>query len=94
MLSYPDFTKEFVIHIDISHTQMGPVISQDDKPIAFFSRKLNNAQTYYTKTKLELLSIVEILKEFRTILLGIKIVIYMDHKNLTYTNFNTKKVMQ
>ena len=73
---------------------MGPVISQDDKPIAFFSRKLNNAQTYYTKTKLELLSIVEILKEFRTILLGIKIVIYMDHKNLTYTNFNTKKVMQ
>ena len=45
MLAYPDFSKPFVIHTDASHYQLGAVISQDDKPIAFYSRKLNDAQT-------------------------------------------------
>jgi hypothetical protein len=93
MLAYPDFSKEFVIHMDASHTQLGAIILQDGKPIAFFSRKLNGAQTQYTMTERELLSIVETLKEFRTILLGMKIVVHTDHKNLTYNNFNTKRVM-
>ena len=47
MLAYPDFTKPFVIHTDASHYQLGAVISQDGKPIAFYSRKLNDAQTRY-----------------------------------------------
>ena len=35
LLKYPDFNKPFVIHTDASHTQLGAVISQDNKPIAF-----------------------------------------------------------
>jgi hypothetical protein len=42
--------------------QLGAVILQDNKPIAFYSWKLNPAQTRYTTTKHELLSIVETLK--------------------------------
>jgi RNase H-like domain found in reverse transcriptase len=45
LLAYPDFTKPFIIHTDASHTQLGAVISQDNCPIAFYSRKLNPAQT-------------------------------------------------
>jgi hypothetical protein len=93
MLVYPDFNKEFVIHTNASHTQLGAMISQDGKPIAFFSRKLNGAQTWYTMTERELLSIVETLKEFHLILLGMRIVVHTNHKNLTYTNFNTERVM-
>jgi hypothetical protein len=93
MLAYPNFSKQFVIHTDASHTQLGAVISQNGKPIAFFSRKLNGAQTRYTTTERELLRIVETLKEFRTILLGIMIVVHTNHKNLTYNNFNTKRIM-
>jgi hypothetical protein len=92
-LTYPNFNKEFIIHTDASHTQLGAVISQNGKPIAFYSRKLNLAQTRYTTTERELLSIVETLKEFRNILLGQRIVVYTDHKNLTYKNFNTERVM-
>jgi hypothetical protein len=92
MLAFPDFSKPFVIHTDA--TQLGAVISQDDKPIAFYSRKLNPAQTRYTTTERELLSIVETLKEFRNILLGHKVIVFTDHKNLTCKNFNTERVMR
>ena len=45
LLAYPNFNKPFDIHTDASHMQLGAVISQDGKPIAFYSRKLNPAQT-------------------------------------------------
>ena len=94
MLAYPDFKKPFVIHTDASHYQLGGVISQDGKPIAFYSRKLNDAQTRYTTTERELLSIVETLKEYRNILLGHEIEVFTDHKNLVYKHFNTERVMR
>ena len=94
LLSYPDFSKPFHIHMDASKTQLGSVISQDKKPIAFYSRKLQPAQTRYTTTERELLSIVETLKEFTNILLGQKIIVHTDHKNLTCKNFNTERVMR
>ena len=94
MLAYPDFNKPFVIHTDASHYQLGAVISQEGKPIAFYSRKLNPAQTRYTTTERELLSIVETLKEYRNILLGQQIEVFTDHKNLVYKTFNTERVMR
>ena len=80
MLAYPDFNKEFVIHTDASHEQLGAVISQDNWPIAFYSRKLKPEQTRYTTTEWELLSIVETLKEFCNILLGHKVIVHIDHQ--------------
>ena len=94
LLAYPDFSKAFEIHTDASKTQLGAVIAQDNKPIAFYSRKLNPAQTRYTTTERELLSIVETLKEFRNILLGQQIIVYTDHENLTYKTFNSDRVMR
>ena len=94
LLSYPDFSDTFEIHADASKYQLRAAISQKGRPIAFYSRKLNSAQVNYTTTERELLSIVETLKEFRNILLGQKIRVYTDHKNLTYKSFNTERVMR
>jgi RNase H-like domain found in reverse transcriptase len=88
MLAYPD------IHTDASHYQLGAVISQQGKPIAFYSCKLNPAQTCYTTTERELLSIVKTLKEYQNILLGHQMEVFTDHKNLVYKTFNTEHVMR
>ena len=43
LLVYPNFSKPFVIHTDASKVQIEAVISQDNKPIAFYSRKIYHA---------------------------------------------------
>ena len=64
LLAYPNSSKPFEIHTNASKVQLGAVISQNDKPIAFYSRKVAPAQARYTTTKRELLAMVETLKEF------------------------------
>jgi hypothetical protein len=83
VLAYPDFSKPFEIYTDASTKQLGAVITQDNRPIAFFSRKLSITQTKYSVTEIELLAIVETLKEFKGMLWGQSIKVYTDHKNLT-----------
>jgi hypothetical protein len=55
--------------------------------------KLTPTQTRYTTTERELLSIVETLKEFRTILLGQQLIVHTDHENLTHKHFNSDRVV-
>ena len=93
LLAFPVFDKPFTIHTDASHRQSGAAISQDNHPIAFYSRKLNEVQTCYTTMEPELLSIVQSLKEFRMILLGHKIVIWTDHKNLIHNDLKSDRVL-
>ena len=51
LLGYPDFNAPFEIHTDASKLQIGAVIYQNVKPIAFYSRKMNSAQQSYTTTE-------------------------------------------
>ncbi len=65
-----------------SSKQLGAVITQDNRPIAFFSWQLSNAQYKYKVTEIELLAIVETLKEFKGMLWGQHIKVFTDHANL------------
>ncbi len=70
--------------MDASNRQLSAAILQNGKPLIYYKRKLSSAQKIYTTTKQELLSIVETLKEFRNILLGQRIKVFTDHKNLVH----------
>ena len=73
LLTYPDFNETFKIHIDARAFQLGAVTRQKGKPIHLYSRELTDDQKRYTVIDREILSIVETLKEFRTILLSQKV---------------------
>lgn len=81
MLAFPDYTKPFQIFTDASDRQLGAILQQDERTLAFFSKKLNKAQKNYSPGEKEMLSIVEALRDFRTIILGYPITIFTDHKN-------------
>jgi hypothetical protein len=78
-----DFLKPFEVYTDASSMQLGAVITQDNRPIAFIIRKLSKTQQRYSVTEIELLAIVKTLKEFKGMLGGQDIKVYTDHRNLT-----------
>jgi hypothetical protein len=58
------------------------MITQNIRPIAFFSRKLSKTQQKYSVAEIELLAIVETLKKSKGMLWRQNIMVYTDHKNL------------
>ena len=92
ILAYPDFSKPFHIYTEANAYQLGAVIVQNGKPLAFYSCKLTPVQRNYTTMEREILSIYETLRKYCNILLGQELHIYTDHKNLLYKNKDSSRI--
>ncbi|KAK2704414.1 hypothetical protein QYM36_016716 [Artemia franciscana] len=60
VLATPDFSEDFVLQTDTSHTGVGGVLTQRDgeeQPIAFHSKKLVPAETRYSTVEKEALAL-------------------------------------
>jgi hypothetical protein len=89
LLSYPDFTKPFILFTDASLTALGAVIEQvgDDgqrHPIAYASRSTTSAEKKYSSTELECAAVVWAVNYFRPYLYGKHFTIYTDHSALQW----------
>jgi hypothetical protein len=89
LLAFPDFSTPFYIYTDASDYQLGIVIVQNSRSLAFFSHKLMQTQCGYTVSERELLVIIETLREFHNMLYGMKLIIHTDYQNLI---FNTSSL--
>jgi hypothetical protein len=76
-----------------SDYQLGPVILKNCKPVAYYSHKLNSVQRNHTTIEKELLSIIATFIEFHMMLFGARIMVYTDHKNLTFHNLTSQHAM-
>lgn len=87
LLNFPKKNARLNIATDASDTDIGGVLQQfvNDvwEPLAFFSRKLNPAQTKYSTFDRELLAIYSAIKHFQHFVEGQDFHIITDHKPLT-----------
>ncbi|WVY93545.1 hypothetical protein V8G54_032633 [Vigna mungo] len=82
VLSLPDFSKTFYVQTDASGSAMGAVLTQDNHPIAYFSKlfcpRLSKSSAYVR----ELHAITSVVKRWRQYLLGHFFIIQTDQRSL------------
>ncbi|XP_075162740.1 uncharacterized protein LOC142235370 [Haematobia irritans] len=88
LLSHFDESSKFILTVDASGTAIGGVLQQvrDNitEPLAFFSRKLTDAESKYSVFDRELLAIHDNIKHFRYMLEGRCFTVYTDHKSYNW----------
>ena len=89
VLKLPDCRQPFEVQTDASDFAIGGVLLQEGHPIAFESRKLNDAERRYTVHEREMLAVVHCLRTWRHYLLGSQFVVRTDNVATSY--FQTQK---
>ena len=89
VLSFPDYSKSFILDTDASDTGLGAIISQLDESghehvTAYGSRLLCKTERKYCVTRRELLDVVTFVKHFRPYLLGRRFTLRTDHGSLIW----------
>jgi hypothetical protein len=70
ILKVPEMDEEFLVCTNASKEGLGKVLMQDDRVIAYISRKLRRNEENYATHDLELLAIVYALRFWRHYLIG------------------------
>lgn len=88
LLSHPVANKPLCMMTDASDRSIGAVlqmkIDNTWKPLAFFSKTMSETQRRYSVYDRELLAMYAAVKHFRRLIEGNDVIIYTDHKPLTY----------
>ncbi|NHV87489.1 Ty3/Gypsy family RNase HI domain-containing protein, partial [Escherichia coli] len=90
VLAIVDPNKPFVLGTDANDRAIGAVLMQDNRPIAFESKKLDKAQQNYSVYERELYAIIYALKKWRHYLYGAEFEIVFDHESIEWFTQQTE----
>ena len=82
VLAYFDHTKEVKLQVDASKYGLGAVLLQQEKPVAYASRALNETEVNYAQIEKELYAVLFGCKRFHQYLYGRQVIVESDHKPL------------
>jgi len=82
VLAFRDSTKDLMIENDACEYGLGYVLLQHDKPIAYASHSLSDAETRYAQIEREMLAVVFGLEKFHHYVYGRHVKVITDHKPL------------
>ncbi|XP_074303265.1 uncharacterized protein LOC141637718 [Silene latifolia] len=82
----PDFEQLFEVECDVSGVGIGAVLIQGQRPVAYFSKKLNGAKLKYSTYDKEFYAIIRALTHWSHYLKPKPFVLHSDHEALKYIN--------
>ncbi|KAG0439393.1 Transposon Tf2-9 polyprotein [Dictyocoela muelleri] len=90
-LHYPDLSEPFKLFTDARMNAIGSILIQNNKIISLYSNKLSEVEKRYTSAEKEMLSAYNSLQNFKNIILGSKILVYTDNKNIVSNSYDPIK---
>lgn len=90
ILTLPDYEKVFEVDCDASRIGIGAVLSQEGKPVAFYSEKLNDTRRKYSTYDVEFYAIMQALREWKQYLIYKEFILYSNHEALKFINGQQK----
>ncbi|CAA7053553.1 unnamed protein product [Microthlaspi erraticum] len=90
ILALYDFSVVFELHCDACKLGIGAVLSQQGRPVAFFSEKISGSRARYSMYDVEFYAIVQAIKHWRYYLFHHEFILYTDHDALKHLGSQEK----
>ena len=93
VLKFPEYEREFIMHVDASDIGVGAFLAQPSKNddsksdldiIAYFSQRTKHGQRHYSASMKECCGVVLTLAHWRPYLFGKHFTVITDHQALTH----------